>query len=253
MTGSEYVERALSVMKYANAKEREAIRAELSAHIEDHICDLLELDYPQDLAEERTMALMGDPEEVGRELDRHYEPTLWDALEGIAKVLLVVMILQGLLGVGILFHAVDSMEARFAPEARRSSEDFRAEVREETDYRMAVGNDIVKVYQVSVGHMVFSRHANDEIVEQGPAAELQLCAYDRVPFGIVSGALPGRIEAADQRGEKIERWGGSAGSWGAGYDRLYIPVEPGDTYVTLSYDRFGESVTLKVPLPEVTP
>ena len=70
---------------------------------------------------------------------------------------------------------------------------------------------------------------------------------------LIDAGIGSDITAFDQRGEKIERWGGSAGSWGAGYDRLYIPVEPGDTYVTLSYDRFGESVTLKVPLPEVTP
>ena len=66
MTRSEYVERVLSVMKHVTGEEREAIRAEIDAHIEDHICGLLELDYPEDLAEERTMALMGDPEEVGR-------------------------------------------------------------------------------------------------------------------------------------------------------------------------------------------
>ena len=44
-----------------------------------------------------------------------------------------------------------------------------------------------------------------------------------------------------------------SGSWGAEYDRYYIPIQPGDTYVTFSYDRFGESVELQIPLPEVTP
>ena len=70
MTRNEYVDRVLSVMRHVTAKEREAIRAELDAHIEDHICDLLDLDYDEALAEERTMALRGDPEEVGRELDK---------------------------------------------------------------------------------------------------------------------------------------------------------------------------------------
>ena len=77
MTRSEYVERVLSVMRHVTPSEREAIRAEIDAHIEDHICDLLELDYDEALAEERTMALMGDPEEVGRELDKQYTNSFW--------------------------------------------------------------------------------------------------------------------------------------------------------------------------------
>lgn len=251
MTRTEYVDRVLSVMKNVTSKEREAIRAELSAHIEDHICDLLDLDYPETLAEERTMALMGDPEEVGRELDKQYRPTIWDSLEGIATILLVAVGLQALLGVGILFHAVDAMEARFAPKADRAS-DYRAEITKETDYRVTVGNDILKVYQVSVGEKRMS-NAGDTGVEWRPAAEIMACAYDRVPFGIVSGNLFTYLKVADQRGTELDTWGGGSGSWGAEYDRYYIPIQPGDTYVTLSYDRFGESVELQIPLPEVTP
>lgn len=251
MTRSEYVERVLSVMKHVTGEEREAIRAEIDAHIEDHICGLLELDYPEDLAEERTMALMGDPEEVGRELDKHYTVKFWLWLEGVSKILLAPLILMALLGIGILFHAVDAVEARIAP-SQRSTEDFTAEAVEETDHRVAIGNDIVKIYRVAVGNKVFAYYAHDRIAEQGPAAELLVCAYDRIPCGIVSGDLLRQMKVEDQRGTELERWGGSSGSWGAVYERFYIPIEPSDTYVTLSYDRFGESVELKVPLPEVT-
>jgi hypothetical protein len=252
MTRTEYVERVLSVMRHVTPSEREAIRAEIDAHIEDHICALMGLDYDEALAEERTMVRMGDPEEVGRELDKQYTNAFWLWLEGIAKILLAPMILVALLGIGILFHAVDHLEARFAP-AQGSTEDFTEEAMEETDYCVTVGNDVLKVYQVSVGNKVFSYYSHNQIAEQGPAAELLVCAYDRIPFGIVSGDLFTYLKAADQRGKEIDTWGGGAGSWGAEYNRYYIPVEPGDTCVTLSYDRFGESVTLKVPLPEVTP
>ncbi|MEI3306968.1 MAG: permease prefix domain 1-containing protein [Dysosmobacter sp.] len=47
-------------------RERLAIQAELDAHIEDHMAALRELDYPPELAEERALAAMGDPVEVGR-------------------------------------------------------------------------------------------------------------------------------------------------------------------------------------------
>lgn len=251
MTRNEYVERVLSVMQHVTTSEREAIRAEIDAHIEDHICDLLELNYDEALAEERTMALMGDPEEVGRELDKQYANSFWIWLEGIARILLIPMILIALLGVGILFHAADYLEARFAP-SQRSADDFTTEATEETDYRVVIGNDILKVYQVSVGEKVFSYYSHDQIAEQAPAAELLICAYDRIPFGIVSGDLFTYLKVTDQRGTELDTWGGGSGSWGAEYDRYYIPIEAGDTYVTLSYDRFGESMTLQVPLPEVT-
>ena len=250
MTRSEYVEQVLSVMRHVTKSEREAIRAEIDAHIEDHICDLLELDYDEALAEERTMALMGDPEEVGRELDKQYTNGFWIWLESIAKILLVPMILVALLGIGILFHAVDYLEARFAPEGYRS--DFPAEITEEVDLRVQVGNDILRVYEVALGEQSHYNHATEES-EVLPTVQVSVCAYNRIPFGIVSGDLFTYLKAADQRGTEVDTWGGGAGSWGAEYDRYYIPIESGDTYVTLSYDRFGESVELKVPLPEVTP
>ena len=250
MTRTEYVERVLSVMRHVTSSEREAIRAEIAAHIEDHICDLLELDYDEALAEERTMARMGDPEEVGRELDKQYTNSFWIWLEGVAKILLVPMVLVSLIGVGSLFHAANHLEARFAPEGYRT--DFPAEITEEVDLRVPVGNDILRVYQVALGEQ---SHYNYDLEkrEMLPTVQVSVCAYDRIPFGIVSGDLFTYLKVSDQRGNESDNWGGGSGSWGAEYSRYYIPVEPGDTYVTLSYDRFGESVTLKVPLPEVTP
>ena len=251
MTRSEYVERVLSVMRYATPSEREAIRAEIDAHIEDHICDLMELDYDEALAEERTMARMGDPEEVGRELDKQYTNAFWLWLEGAARILLALSILVALTGFGVLFHFRDSMVARIAPDWKLSP-DYHAAIQEETDYRMRIGNDIVRVFYVSIMERRMS-NAENTGVERRTVAEVLVCTYDRIPGGIVSGDLLLRMKVADQRGIEIDDWGRSSGSWGAAYERFFIPIEPGDTYVTLSYDRFGESVTLKVPLPEVIP
>ena len=196
------------------------------------------------------MAAMGDPEEVGRELDKQYTNGFWLWLEGIARILLVIVIFTAVIGCPILFHAADHLEARFAPEGY--STDFPAEVTEEVDLRVQVGNDILRVYRVALGEQSHYNHAIGES-EVLPTAQVSVCAYDRIPFGIVSGDLFTYLKAADQRGTEIDTWGGGAGSWGAEYDRYYIPIEPGDTHVVLSYDRFGEPVTLNVPLPEVTP
>lgn len=254
MTRSEYVDRVLSVMRHVTTREREAIRAEIDAHIEDHICDLLELDYPEDLAEERTMALMGDPEEVGRELDKQYTSRIWGRLETVAVAFLIVLVIQAVLGFGILFHARDHLIARVAPE-EAASEEFEVEAVEDARYRVKIGNDILKIYQVRVGkrEVINWKTGDSEVMR---VAELSVCAYDQIPFGIVSGELMRNLEMKDQRGESREEFSGEnigSNSWGAAYEYQYIPIQADDTYVRLTYDRFGEYVELQIPLPEVAP
>ena len=54
MTRQEYTDRVLANLRRVTRSERAAIREELDAHMEDHICDLLDLGYDEALAEERT-------------------------------------------------------------------------------------------------------------------------------------------------------------------------------------------------------
>ena len=77
-----YVEQVLANLRRVTPGERAAIRDEIDGHIEDHICDLLELGYDEKLAEERAMSFMGDPVEVGRERDKQYPPAVAGLYEG---------------------------------------------------------------------------------------------------------------------------------------------------------------------------
>ena len=152
MTGTEYVERVLSVMRHVTPSEREAIRAELAAHIEDHICDLLELDYDEALAEKRTMALMGDPEEVGRELDKQY-PLRWLALKRVAIVLTVVMLVLVRYDFRVILENTgDSLQARYFPETVMTVEKYRdpMEIVEKTNFRAESNGITMRVYQVGL-------------------------------------------------------------------------------------------------------
>lgn len=76
MDRRQYTDRVLTSLRRVTAKEREAIRQELDGHMEDHMESLRELGYDEELAEERTIAAMGDPAEVGRELNKQY-PFRW--------------------------------------------------------------------------------------------------------------------------------------------------------------------------------
>lgn len=51
MNRKEYTDAVLTALRHVTDRERLAIRAELDAHIEDHIAALRELDYPPELAE----------------------------------------------------------------------------------------------------------------------------------------------------------------------------------------------------------
>jgi len=259
MTRKEYCDAVLSCLRRLTPEEKHAVQAEIDGHIEDHICALLELGYDEQLAEERTMALMGDPVEVGREMDKQYPSRIWSRLEWIACLLFIILVFQMITGLGILFHARDYVMARVVPERKMaqstSNQGFESEVSMDADVRISVGNDILRVYQVSVGKRPDLSHTA-EPDDRIQAARVALCAYDRIPFGIVSGELHRGLTLLNQRGEKLDSWSagtatGSTGSYGAAYMSLYTAVEPEDTYVTLAYDRFGEMVTVDVPLPEV--
>ena len=65
------------------------IREELEEHIEDRCIALEELNYPPELAAERTLAAMGDPVAVGRALDR--EHPLWIGWLWLASMVAVFL------------------------------------------------------------------------------------------------------------------------------------------------------------------
>ena len=236
MTRQEYTDRVLANLRRVTPEERAAIREELDAHMEDHICDLLDLGYDEALAEERTMQRMGDPEEVGRELDKQY-PLRWLVLGRVALTLTVVMCIVALFGIGILSYLWWSLEARVAPD--QISSDLLEQGQRVVDIRVPVGNDILRIYRVAMGKK------DGQLV-----AEVSMCAYDRIPGGIVYEQLLPNVELTDQRGAPPE-WGlggGGKSNWGADYTTKYINIEPEDTYVTVTYDRFGEYVSVRVPL-----
>ena len=239
-----YIDTVLSALRHVTWDERLAIRAEIDGHIEDHMEGLLELGYEPALAEERALAAMGDPKEVGRELNRQYTGWGWVLLSRAAVLLTAVLCIQALLGLGILGNLWDSVCARVWPKNFEEMESVTPAATERLDIRIPVGNDVLRVYRVS------------RVTREGvPAIGISLCAYDRLPGGVVSDQLLSGVWIEDQRGNALE-WqsnGQGRGSFGADYQLRYVPVEETDTSVTLRYARFGEDIAVGIPLPEVTP
>lgn len=96
--------------------DRRAIAAELTAHYQDHVQDLERVGYDWKLAQQRALAAMGDPEEVGRALDHVHKPWLgwlWIASRAVL-VLTVIACLLSLPGTGSFFHMLKN--TLFPPE-----------------------------------------------------------------------------------------------------------------------------------------
>ena len=238
MNRKEYTDAVLTALRHVTDRERLAIRAELDAHIEDHIAALRELDYPPELAEERALAAMGDPTEVGRELNACYQSWFWVILGRAAAVVTVLLCILALLHVGLLGMVADSISARIYPDEDSYFE--KPIATERLDIRVPVGNDVLHVYQISVGR------EDDTLGEQ--VAEVMFCTYDRIPGGIVSQQLADGVILENPRGEQAVSNSGR-GNWRVEYRSIRIPVQKGDSCVTLHYEAFGEQIRLELPLP----
>lgn len=238
MTRGEFLDRVLAPLGRLTAEEREDVRRELEEHVEDRMEALLEMGWDEELAEGRCLEAMGDPAEIGRELAKQYRGRGWLWLGRAAVLLTVALCVQALLGIGMLGAAWDSLTVRFSPPTGISIGELKnVEAEEDLDIRADVGNDVLRIYRVSVGEK-----------EGGRAAMVQACMYDRLPFGIVAGDLNARSRLVNQRGETGHSSGGS-GNYGAVCAVRWTPVEPGDTYVVWEYRAIGGTIRLEIPLP----
>ena len=231
MTKAEYTAAVCAALRRLTPRERASVREEIDGHIEDHMADLLALDYPEDLAEQRALSAMGDPEEVGKAISRQYSP-FWLAagrLAAAALVLLALMVLTNAQSwVGLM---ADNLQARWAPGS--AVPEWMEQVHQETDIRLEVGSDVLYIFGVGTD------------AETGIVTVLR-CWYDQNPLGLVSGNT---VTFQDCRGQVLPG-GGVGGPYDAAADFRCqeVPVLPGDPYVTVVCERYGARYTAQVPL-----
>lgn len=254
-----YIEEVLGGLSRLTPVERTAVRAELDAHIEDHICDLLELGYEVALAEERTMTLMGDPQEVGRELNKQY-PLGWLVLKWAAAALTLMLVLASFTCVN--WDCVDAnLTLRFRPwKGLQFDEESPYEflIDHKVDIRETVGDTVVRVCAVAIYEMGEGKPAYEVFQESVQAfgdypddqtvAAVWVCGY---PASLWDVARNPYCPWVDIRG-KEEAWFVSGGMVSSIY---LIPVERGEEQLTASYDAYGYQGSFTIPLnwEEVVP
>lgn len=235
MNREDYLAAVTAELSRLTDDERAQVRGELAAHIEDHAEALRELHFSEDEAEARATEQMGDPAQVGRDIAKLYRP-FWLWVERLAGVLIAVMLLYLLLGTAMLYNTWSSLYARVC------TPDAEAAIR--LDERMAVGDDVVRLYGIS-GY------------RPGEACEvlLNLCAYDRSPFGIVHQNIWSWMQF--RAGESVEErpYAAGGGGWsntGVSYRNVTVALAPEDTSITLRYERFGRVYERVIDLTEVS-
>ena len=280
MDRSAYCAQVLSHLRRLSREEREAVRAELEAHMEDRVCALLDLGYDQALAEERTMAAMGDPAQVGREMAKQY-PRGWNVVTGVSLVLCAFVLFSALSGSDnrrMIGYAWDSLVYRVFPPGPEtviagtvSPREIKpvSGVTEAVDIRRTVGDNVLRVYQITVGTQDSQTAAQTRIYEGGYqdgalaaeaaippeegqlTAEAAVCLYHRIPGGLVAMPSFNNLTAESQRGDQqVPFRRGAVANPMMWQVFLRSPVQPGDDHITLRCAWLGESVTIDVPLPE---
>lgn len=243
MEREEFCRRVIWQMKRATLREQDWVKAELMGHLEDHADALEQAGYDPEEARSRAVAAMGEPEEIGKALNKQY-PIVW-RITSLLLLAAAVYLLWKLLWSGYLFgadfcerwkihHSEEPyLEELFLEGAERENDPLR----ERVDLRAEVGNnDELQVYSVFLDP------------ERGLAG-VSVRIYDRDLTGYVGMRSWKYIHLENQAGERIDCFDGH-GDAAVEYCLLAeLPVEPGDDHVTVFYEHDEEQVSIAVPLP----
>lgn len=226
------------------------------------------------------MAAMGDPAQVGREMAKQY-PRGWNVVTGVSLVLCAFVLFSALSGSDnrrMIGYAWDSLVYRVFPPGPEtviagtvSPREIKpvSGVTEAVDIRRTVGDNVLRVYQITVGTQDSQTAAQTRIYEGGYqdgalaaeaaippeegqlTAEAAVCLYHRIPGGLVAMPSFNNLTVESQRGDQqVPFRRGAVANPMMWQVFLRSPVQPGDDHITLRCAWLGESVTIDVPLPE---
>lgn len=242
-----YGQAVCQYIRHATGREKQAIQAELSAHMEDHAQALADAGYPKTYARQLAVEAMGDPEEIGRELDRAY-PRIWlvfpwaAAVVVVALALLLAFILPGSLTA--MQEAVQTnLQARSDP-ASRGDLGTSAPLTTPMDRCFSLpGGTVLVFYGTSLDRE-----------DTGYTAYVYTVRYHQNPLSLYCGSeTPLTFSSGEQTLPEGQVW---QDGWRSTCYQCYAigNLSPGAS-LTARYDYFGTVFSLELPLnwEEVTP
>ena len=233
MNSKEFCEQVLKQLRYATAEEKRAIRQEMLDHIEDHANALKDAGYSQEEAGECALSAMGNPEQIGRELNKQY-PLGWLVLSRAALMLIILLGVSLLMTLPLLGQTYESLVARIAPTKSSfvsTGNENSGAITYPLKIKVPIGNDTLSIYEAAL-----QGRPNG-----GGYISIATCNYDRNPFGIASQFLRNNLKAETADGVDDLLSGGGGGNARAYYWTIRsLPVTRAEQEIYLTYDCYGE-------------
>jgi len=229
-----FCDKVCSYIDYATGKEIEGVRKELCDHLDDHAQALIDIGRSPEEAEVAAILAMGDPEDIGREMNMQF-PFVWLLLSrasAILAVLLIICLISPL--INQLGLNLDNIRYRTSPISCTTYK-----YTHQIDHRIEIPhtNDIAYFYAYALEY--------DEKQNQHYAV-LGLVTYDKNVFGIVSNYSHEFSFLIDDM-ELRCGGGGMIRASGAQF-RYEVPVSKGQENVIAVYEHLGERIELEIPL-----
>ena len=208
-------------LKNATRKERDDVKAELAAHIEDHAADLAAAGWSAADAEAAAVAAMG-----------------------------VLVILSFLPMCCACVNAARSLALRIDPQGHMEQ---YFEGLDATPLNIRCDGADGDVVCFAMEAMTTDTLTGDDGKEEDwDIAVIGLCVYDKDPFrGVANDLSPEPVfhtDAPRHGGGTVTAGGGMSDFWTK--IRIYrVPVEHGQKTVTATYDLYGTTFKAEIPLP----
>ena len=226
-----FCDRVCSYIDYATGRELEQVHKELRDHMEDHAQTLMDIGRSPEEAEVAAILAMGDPEEIGREMNKQF-PFVWLFLSRATAVIAIILALMLLSPLRDMYYRVsDSLEARKSPMEMFGHYSNPIDIRVELP-----GNDVAYFYCADI----------EKYGETDYRALIGLAVYDKSPFGqVYRDALDFCVEMETGF---FQPSGGSFMGYGVHHKRMDIAIEYGQETVELYYTRLGNNIKVEIPL-----
>lgn len=257
-----YCDKVLSCLSRATDKEKETVRKELEAHIEDHRDALAEKGLNSTEALNMAEKAMGDPEVVGKALNAQFS-TFWLWVKRITQGIIGFLLLLALaffpVKPAFVTGPVDVLTCVWENWQARQGKGLKLDGGIDSEYApyswqcgetMWVGDDVVCLVQVD---LIPFLPGNDQNCYRG---YFYFYTYNEDLFAPANGEFLDQITIVPENPVALEKeynsfgWYHYSASKEHGVqERVYEGlVMKGDAYVDVTYDHYGTYVTMRCPL-----
>lgn len=242
-----YGEAVCRQVRHATRREKAGIQKELADHLSDHTEALTAAGYDPQTAQDLALEAMGDPIQVGQDLDRAY-PLGWLVLaRGLLAAAVVCLVLAVSCGSQVVHTFADWWDAKYDPLGTYQSTTSLASAGDSPvsliplDQRAELpGGSILRFYALGTAPVPGS----------GNQTTVYLCAvcYPRIPF--FQGIYPPELTFTCDGAPAPVAWRSVANSSAAYYLTYPVTVPQDAREITVLYEHYGTSFQQTIPLPQ---